>query len=181
MATYDLTEKYYHSSNGTTWVDFTTHSGVRVLSIDGFGEIGDAVNVYTEQWVDSEIEDYMCTTKKTEQGTTIDAVVRKNVDINLTFIVSQRYADAHIDIQQTYDDMIATLCYSGAIYLKSTYVNKIAYVVCLKAVKPTIVRLQRGEYRTNEQNQVERWDIDSYIMATIPFHCLKPPYKIPNT
>ena len=167
MATYDLTEKYFHSSDGTTWVDFTSHSGVRVLSIDGFGEIGDAVNVYTEQWVDSEIEDYMCTTKKTVQGTTIDAVVRKNVDINLTFIVSQRYTNADIDVQQTYDDMIATLCYSGAIYLKSTYVNKMAYVVCLKAVKPTAVKLNRGG--------------DSYIMATVTFHCLKPPYKIPNT
>ena len=177
MATYDLKEKYFHSSDGTIWDDFTNKSGVRVLSIEGLDEIGDAVNVYTEQWVDSEIEDYMCTTKKTVQGTTIDAVVRKNVDINLTFIVSQRYTDTHIDIQQTYDDMIATLCYSGAIYLKSTYVNKIAYVVCLKAVKPTVVRLQRGEYRTNEQNQVKRWDIDSYIMATVTFHCLKPPYK----
>jgi hypothetical protein len=165
--TYDLIGKYFHSSDGTTWDDFTNKSGVRVLSIDGFGEIGDAVNVYTEQWVDSEIEDYMCTTKKTEQGTTIDAAVRKNVDINLTFIVSPRYSDNQgVDVQKTYDDMISSLCY-GAIYLKSTYANKIAYVVCLKAVKPTAVKLNRGK--------------DSYIMATIPFHCLKPPYKIPNT
>lgn len=173
----DLSNKYFHSTDGTTWIDFASHSGVRVLSIAGLDEIGDAVNVYTEQWVDSDTEDYMCTTKKIDGGQTIDAVVRKNVDIDLTFIVSQRYTNTHIDIQQTYDDMIATLCYSGAIYLKSTYVDKVAYVVCLKAAKPTAVRLQRGEYRTDGQ----RWDIGSYIMATVTFHCLKPPYKATNT
>lgn len=164
MARSDLTGKYYHGMAKNALVDFTTHSGVRVLAIDGLDEIGEAVNVYTEQWVDSNVEDYMCTKKKVVNGSEVDDIVRKNVDINLTFIVSQRYTSAEINVQDVYDDLVSTLCYNGAIYLKSLYTNKIAHVVCLKSFKPTTVKLHRGT--------------DSYILATIPFHCLEPPEKV---
>ena len=165
MATYGLTGKYFHGTTKNGLVDFTTHLGVRVLAIDGLDEVGDAVNVYTEQWIDSNVEDYMCSKKKTVGNTEVDDVVRKNVDINLTFIVSPRYTtNTSIDIQDEYDKLITALCYEGDIYIKSMYVNKIAHVVCLKSFKPTAVKLHRGR--------------NSYILATIPFHVLEPPETI---
>lgn len=163
MATRNLVGKYFHGMTESGLVDFATHPGVRVLAIDGLDEIGDAVNVYTEQWVDSDTEDYMCTKKKNVNGIEVDDIVRKNVDINLTFIVSQRYTPDTINVQEVYDDLVSTLCYNGAIYLKSLYTNRIAHVVCLKAFKPTAVKLHRG--------------MDSYILVTIPFHCIEPPSK----
>lgn len=166
MARGDLTGKYFYSRNKSDWSDFTTTSGVRVLAVEGMDDIGDAVNIYTEQWIDSSVEDYVCTKKKQREinGTTIevDDVVRKNVDINLTLIVSQRYAGVNnIDVQNTYDDIVSTICDNGDIYIWSTYTNKVAHVVCLKSFKPTAVKLHRG--------------VDSYILATIPLHCIEPP------
>ena len=166
MARSNLVGKYFHGMTENGLVDFTTHSGVRVLAIDGLDEVGDAVNVYTEQWIDSNVEDYMCTKKKQVAGLgEVDDIIRKNVDINLTMIISPRYTiqGTSIDVQDTYNQMVSTLCYNGDVWLKSTYTNKIAHVVCLKAFKPTAVKLHRG--------------MDSYILVTIPFHCIEPPSK----
>lgn len=168
MARSNLTGKYFYSRNKSDWSDFTTTSGVRVLAVEGMDDIGDAVNIYTEQWIDSSVEDYVCTKKKqrTINGVAVevDDVVRKNVDINLTLIVSQRYTDDNIDVQNTYDDIVSNICDNGDIYIKSMYTNRIAHVVCLKSFKPTTVKLHRG--------------VDSYILATIPLHCIEPPEKI---
>lgn len=168
MGKYGLIGEYYYRKGATgSFSDFSTTAGVRVLAIDGINERGETVNVYTAQWIESEIEDYICTKKETvEVGgvtTTRDVIIRKNVDINLTMIISRRYAtiEDEVDEQATYDTMISTLCESGDIYLKSLYLNKIVHVVCLKAVKPTAVKLHRGR--------------DSYILVTIPFHVLEPP------
>ena len=164
MSTYGLKNKYQYKDYTGTWTYFENKSGVRVLAIDGLDEVGDAVNVYTEQWIDSNVEDYMCTKKKQVVGLgEVDDIIRKNVDINLTMIISPRYTiqSTDIDVQDTYNQMVSTLCYNGDIWLKSTYTNKVAHVVCLKAFKPTAVKLHRG--------------MDSYILVTIPFHCIEPP------
>lgn len=164
MAIGDLTGKYhYREGENGSWVDFTTNSGIRVLAIDGFDERGEAVNVYTAQWIDSDVEDYMCAKQETVNGNTRDVIVRKNVDLNLTVIVSRRYTDQAIDEQSVYDSLVSTLC-DRDIYLKSAYTNKIAHVVCLKSFKPTAVKLHRGN--------------NSYILATIPFHTLEVPSNI---
>ena len=169
MATGNLTGKYYYSKTGASgsWSDFTNIDGVRILAIDGFGELGDTVNVYTAQWVDSDVEDYMCTKQETVSAngvsTTHDVVVRKNTDISLTVIVSRRYTNANIDEQSVYDNLVSMLC-SGDIYIKSAYTGKIAHVVNLKSFKPTAVKLHRGN--------------NSYILATIPLHMLSVPSNV---
>jgi len=169
MAIGNLTNKYfYRKGTSGSWSDFTTIAGVRVLAISGFDERGDAVNVYTAQWVDSDTEDYMCAKQETttvgsgQNAVTVtrDVVVRKNVDLEMTVIVSGRYAVADIDVQSTYDDLLSTIC-NGDIYIKSAYTGKTAHVVNLKSFKPTAVKLHRGK--------------DSYILATIPFHTLSVP------
>lgn len=168
MAIGNLTGKYYYSSNGTEWHDFTSIAGVRVLSVDGFDERGETVNIYTAQWIDSDVEDYMCAKQETTTvngvSTTRDVIVRKNVDLNLTVIVSRRYTNASIDEQTVYDSLVSTLC-DGDIYIKSEYTGKIAHVVNLKSFKPTAVKLHRGN--------------NSYILATIPLHTLSTPSNIP--
>jgi hypothetical protein len=166
MSTYGLKNKYQYKDYTGTWTYFENKSGVRVLAIDGLDEVGDAVNVYTEQWIDSNVEDYMCTKKKTVGDYEVDVIVRKNVDINLTMIISPRYTiqGTNVDVQDTYNDMVSSLCDNGDIWIKSLYTNKIAHVVCLKAFKPTAVKLHRG--------------MDSYILVTIPFHCIEPPSNI---
>jgi hypothetical protein len=88
-------------------------------------------------------------------------VIRENVDIELTFIVRQKYAGGVINVLQTHDEFIEEMTGSD-IWLKSSYVgNKYVHCVCLSEYKPTTVALDRGE--------------KSYIMGTITFHTLESP------
>ena len=164
MGDYGLKGKYSYKSNTmNAFSNFDSIAGVRVLSIDGFNERGEAVNVYTAQWIDSEVEDYVCTKQREVSGVMQDVIIRKNTDLNLTLIVSRRYAsnESQVDEQSTYESLISTICETGAIYLKSEYTGMQARVVCLKSFKPTAEKLHRGR--------------NSYILATIPFHVLEPP------
>ena len=64
--------------------------GVRVLSVTGFYDKGEPVNIYTAQWVNSQNEDFMIAHPN-------NTVIRKNVDIEITFIIHQKYAVGNID------------------------------------------------------------------------------------
>ena len=65
MANTELSNKYFVRKNTTdNWEDITTKfNGVKVLSIDGFNERGEAHNVYHEQWVSETKEDFLVATK----------------------------------------------------------------------------------------------------------------------
>lgn len=156
-----------HSSNrffaknteSGTFQDITTmFDGVAVLKLDGMLAKGEPVNVYTAQWIDSQQEDFMITTL---DGNDNPVVVRKNVDLELTFIVRQKYATGTIDVQTVHDNFVDYITGSD-VWLKSSYVgNKYVHCVCLKEYKPTTVKLGRGD--------------NSYIMGTITLHCLDAP------
>lgn len=160
MANTNLSNKYFvRKTSAAAWEDITTKfDGVKVLSIDGFNERGEEVNVYNEQWVNSQTEDFMVTTTDVQGN---DVIIRKNIDLSLSFIVSRRYANGAIDEQTTYDNIVSYLCDNGDFYIKSAYVNKSAHVICLKSFKPTTQKLNRGK--------------NSYILATITLHCLDAP------
>ena len=142
-----------------TFQDITTmFDGVAVLKLDGMLAKGEPVNVYTAQWVNSQQEDFMITTL---DGNDNPVVVRKNVDLELTFIVRQKYATGTIDVQTVHDNFVDYITGSD-VWLKSSYVgNKYVHCVCLKEYKPTTVKLGRGD--------------NSYIMGTITLHCLDAP------
>lgn len=156
-----------HSSNrffaknteSGTFQDITTmFDGVAVLKLDGMLAKGEPVNVYTAQWVNSQQEDFMITTL---DGSDNPVVVRKNVDLELTFIVRQKYATGTINVQTVHDNFVNYITGSD-VWLKSSYVgNKYVHCVCLKEYKPTTVKLGRGD--------------NSYIMGTITLHCLDAP------
>ena len=156
-----------HSSNrffaknteSGTFQDITTmFDGVAVLKLDGMLAKGEPVNVYTAQWIDSQQEDFMITTL---DGSDNPVVVRKNVDLELTFIVRQKYATGTIDVQTVHDNFVDYITGSD-VWLKSSYIgNKYVHCVCLKEYKPTMVKLGRGD--------------NSYIMGTITLHCLDAP------
>ena len=158
-----------HSSNrffaknteSGTFQDITTmFDGVAVLKLDGMLAKGEPVNVYTAQWIDSQQEDFMITTL---DGSDNPVVVRKNVDLELTFIVRQKYATGTIDVQTVHDNFVDYITGSD-VWLKSSYVgNKYVHCVCLKDYKPTTVKLGRGD--------------NSYIMGTITLHCLDAPQE----
>lgn len=150
----DLTNKYFVSRDGVAWEDITTkYDGVKVLVISGMNEKGEAVNVFTQQWVGSQEEDYQLVG---------DKVIRANVDLEMTFTCGTRYAsNASVDTQAVYDAFVSYVCDDGDFYIKTAYNDKIAHVVCLKGVKPTTQKLHRG--------------INSYIMATATLHCLDAP------
>lgn len=155
MAYTSLNNKYFIKKKATdTWQDIaTTFDGVKILSITGFNEVGEAVNVYTQQWITSQEEDFMVTSSN---------VIRKNVDLEMTFIVGSRYASnasPYDDETQTiYNTFVDYITKNGDFYLRSTYTNKIAHVVCLQGVKITTERLHRNA--------------QSYIMATATLHVL---------
>ena len=151
----DLANKYFikrHSSD--SWQDVTTlFNGIKGLSITGMNEKGEAQNVFTQQWIDSQAEDYFLA------GAT---VVRANVDLTMTFIAGTRYSsNGSVDTQTVYNSFVSYVCNDGDFYIKSTYTGKSAHVVCLKGIKPTTERLHRGS--------------SSYIIATATLHCINQP------
>ena len=153
-----LSDKYYiRRANTDSWEDITTKfQGVNVLSLTGLNERGDTVNIFTEQWVSSQAEDYLVTTQD-QQGNNV--VVRKNVDLSLTFICGTRYGAS--DTQSVHDNFVNWITKNGDFYIKSEYTGKQAHVICLKAYKPTTTKLQRGT--------------KSYIMGTLELHTLDAP------
>ena len=156
MANNNLSNKYFvRRDSEAQWEDITTKfDGLKVLSIEGFGEQGDSVNVYAEQWVNQQGEDFLVTN---QDGQGNDVIIRQNVDLQMTIIFSRRYTNNVVDEQSVYNAFVAYLN-GGAFYLKSAYPNMQAHVICLKGFKPTTQKLHRNE--------------KSYIMATISLHCL---------
>lgn len=148
-------DKYYvRRTTSEGWKDISANDmfkGCYILSLDGTNAQGDAVNVFTQQYVDSQSEDYLLVGNN---------VIRKNVDLTLTFICGQRYGA--LDTQQVHDDFIDYVTKHGDFYIKSKYTEKEAHVVCLKGYKPTTQKLQRGV-------------MGSYIMGTIELHTLDMP------
>ena len=146
------------TSNGT-FADITTlFDGVAVLKLDGMLAKGKPVNIYTAQWIDSQQEDFMITTLN---GSGNPVVIRENVDLELTFIVRQKYATRTINVQSVHDSFVNYMTGSD-VWLRSAYLgNKYVHCVCLKEYKPTTVKLDRGN--------------DSYIIGTITFHTLDAP------
>lgn len=154
----DLSNKYFvKRQESDSWQDVTTlFDGIKILSIKGFNEEGESVNVYSEQWVNSQTEDFLVTTKDENDN---DVVIRKNVDLEMTFIAGSRYsASGNVDTQTVYDLFKDYICKHGDFYIKSLYSGKYAHVVCLKGLKPTTEKLHRGN--------------NSYIMATATLHTL---------
>ena len=130
--------------------------GLSILSIEGMGEVGDACNVYSEQFIDSPNEDFQITS--TQDNPSTREIIRKNVDLSMTFICGERYGAQ--DTQMCYEDFVSYIARQGDFWIKSGYTGLQAHVVCLKGFKPTTQKLQRGT--------------KSYMMATAPLHCLAP-------
>ena len=152
--------RYYakNTENGT-FADITTlFDGVAVLKVDGFNAKGKPINIFTQQWLSNQKEDFLITTLDDNNN---PIVIRENVDLEITFIVRQKYATGTIDVQTVHDNFVDYITGSD-VWLKSSYVgNKYVHCVCLKEYKPTTVKLGRGN--------------NSYIMGTITLHCLDAP------
>lgn len=156
-----------HSSNrffaknteSGTFQDITAmFDGVAVLKLDGMLAKGKPINIFTQQWLSNQKEDFLITTLDDNDN---PIVIRENVDLELTFIVRQKYATGTIDVQTVHDNFVDYITGSD-VWLKSSYVgNKYVHCVCLKEYKPTTVKLGRGN--------------NSYIMGTITLHCLDAP------
>lgn len=145
--------------NGTFQDITTLFDGVAILKVDGMLAKGKPVNIYTAQWVNSQKEDFMITTLDANNN---HVVIRENVDIDITFIVREKYAVSTIDVQTVHDNFVNYMTNSD-IWLKSSYVgNKYVHCVCLKEYKPTTMKLHR-----NNGN--------SYAMGTITLHTLNAP------
>lgn len=152
----DLTGKYFcKTEENGKYIDITKLvNGVRILKIDGMNAQGEPVNIYTAQWVDEQEEDFMIT--KTDASLN-PVVVRKNVDIEITFIVSPRYATSPIETLIQHDTFVELMTHKD-IWIKSMYTNKEAHCVCLEQYEPTTTKLQRGN--------------NSYMMGTLKLHTL---------
>lgn len=151
-------------------------SGVKILKIDGFTSVGKPINIYTAQWVNSQTEDYMVTTKETINNVVYDKIIRENVDLDITFVVSDRYAN--INVRNQHDSFVAYMT-DGALYVKSNYAGRTMKCVCLKEYKPTTQKLQRATG-------------GNFILGTITLHTIdvragdndgyvSDPYRQPST
>lgn len=136
----------------------TLFDGVRILKVDNMLAKGKAVNIYTEQWVNSQEEDFLITTL---DGNDNPVVIRENVDIEVTFAVRRKYANSAIDVMSVHNAFVSYMTGSD-VWIKSSYVgNKYVHCVCLNDYKPTIIKLNRGD--------------SSFAMGTIVLHCLDAP------
>lgn len=160
--TMDLSNKYFvkNKKNGV-YNDITKmFDGVRVLKVDGFLKRGAPKNVYTASWEFSNEEDMVITTEQSEYEPTI---IRERSDIEITFIVGERYASGEIDVMETHNAFVDYLTNTD-IWIKSAYVNNYSvHCVCTKEYEPTIVKLKRNG--------------SSYAMGTITLHTLEEPIQ----
>ena len=147
-----------NTSDGV-FADITTlFDGVAVLKVDGMLAKGKPVNVYTAQWIDSQEEDFLITTLDEHDN---PVVIRENVDLEITFIVRQKYATGTINVQSVHDNFVDYMT-GGDVWIKSSYLgNKYVHCVCLKEYKPTTIMLERGA--------------NSYIIGTLTLHTLEAP------
>lgn len=155
MPTTDLKQAYYVKNTPTgSFQDVATKfQGVRILSVTGVAAKGKAVNVYHEQWMDSETEDFMITTNN---GT----IIRENVDIEVTFLVRQQYATSVIDVKTQHDNFVKFMT-DKDVWIRTSYQNNvIAHCVCLDGYEPTTMKLKR--------------DVNAnYALGTIKLHCIE--------
>ncbi len=155
----DLKQAYFlkNTENGT-FADVTTmFQGVRILKVDGMGAKGKAKNVFTQDWMYDETEDMEIVM---ENDTDTIQILRENVDIEVTFLVKQKYASTTINVQ-TQHDLFVNYMTKTDVWIKSNYMgDKSVHCVCLNEYKPTIMKLKRGN--------------DSFAMGTITLHCLEP-------
>ncbi len=162
MANNELTNTYFvkNTENGN-WQDVTTLvEGVRVLSITGFFERGKPVNIYTAQWVTepSGKEDFMITTLDENQN---PVVIHENVDIEITFMVHQKFANNNINVAIQHDAFVNYLT-SGKVWVKSSYTDKQVPCVCLEKYEPTTIKLKRNTS-------------SNYMLGTVKLHTLEKP------
>ena len=156
----DSRNRYFvKNTEDGTFQDITVlFDGVAVLKVDGFLAKGKPINIFTQQWLSNQKEDFLITTLDDNDN---PVVIRENVDIEITFIVRQKYADSVIDVQDVHDSFVDYMTNSD-VWVKSAYVgNKYVHCVCQSEYKPTTVHLQRGD--------------SSYIMGTIKLHTLDAP------
>lgn len=142
-----------------TFQDITSlFDGVAVLKVDGMLAKGKPVNVFTQQWIGSQEEDFLITTLDEHDN---PVVIRENVDLEITFIVRQKYATGTINVQSVHDNFVDYMTGSD-VWIKSSYLgNKYVHCVCLKEYNPTTIMLERGA--------------NSYIMGTLTLHTLEAP------
>lgn len=158
----DSKNRYFvkNTENGS-FTDITTlFDGVAVLMLTGLSSKGKPVNIYTEQWVNEQEEDFLITTLDENNH---PVVVRENVDIELTFIVRKKYATTqeNFDVLAKHDAFVDYMTNTD-VWLKSAYMgNKYVHCVCEKEYKPTAVMLNRGD--------------NSYMTGTITLHTLDAP------
>lgn len=155
----NLTGKYFvKNTSGDSWQDITTKfQGVRILSITGMNAKGEPKNVYTEDWMYNDAEDFEIVMPDSSDA---KQIIRKNVDINVTFAVRQKYVTngSTIDVRNVHDTFTAYMTDTD-VYLKSGYEDGMyAHCVCLKGYEPTLIKLQRGS--------------NSFALGTITLHCL---------
>lgn len=153
-----LRQKYYIRRNRSEDYNDVAHlfDGVRILKVTGMMSKGEPVNIYNEQWNDSQVDDYLVTT--------IDAngnpkVITKNTDIKILFIVSRKYAVNDIDVAVQHDEFINYMT-GSEIWIKSFYTEKVAHCICLQGYEPQTIRLKREASR-------------SYIIGELTLHQLQ--------
>lgn len=146
-------------SESASWEDITSKfDGVRILKMDGLLAKGKPINIFTQQWMSNQKEDFLITTL---DGNDNPVVIRENVDIEVTFAVRRKYANSAIDVMSVHNAFVSYMTGSD-VWIKSSYVgNKYVHCVCLNDYKPTIIKLNRGD--------------SSFAMGTIVLHCLDAP------
>lgn len=155
-----LNLKYYLKNTDIgSFTDVTTlFDGVNILKIEGLASVGKTVNVFTQQWVNSQTEDFLITTLDDEDN---PIVIRENVDIKITFAISKRYARSRVsETLSIYNDFIAYMTGSD-VWIASSYIGLQVHCMALNGFEPRTIKIQRGD--------------NSYIIGELTLHTLEKP------
>lgn len=158
----NLVGKYYvkNTSSGS-WEDVATKfQGVRILSIEGMNAKGSPKNVYTEDWMYNDEEDFEIVM---QDSSDTKRIIRDNVDLKITFAVKQKYVTngTTINVRNVHDTFVAYMTNTD-VYVKSVYEDGMhVHCVCMKDYSPTMMKIQRGQ--------------NSFALGTLTLHCIDKP------
>lgn len=134
---------YYIKTGEEAYADFTVKwKGLFILKVDKLGAQGEAKNIFTQSWINSNTLDVYIP----------DKVYFESSDVEISFIIRD-FPDKTVDVVNTHTDFI-TYMTTHKVDIWSKYLNMENSYVCLTAYEPTTVHVMR-EKGTN------------YILGTI--------------
>ena len=130
-----ITGKYFFKTKETdNWTDFVAYNPYfDILSVKGLDSLGAPMNIFTQQWVNSDSMDVYVP----------DTVHRETNAVEINFIVWNKYSpNATASTISSNHDMIIKQFVGLTWWFKSLYSFRSCQLICQDVYEPTLVHLR---------------------------------------